>query len=175
METHKTCSFLGHRKIDVNNGLNQRIKDCIEDLLVNHNVRIFLFGSKSMFNDLCHFLVSELREKYPDVKRICYTCKGEGCTIESERLECEKIYSSVLNREIRLLGFEEEFDHKTKDKAGRASYVERNQAMIDDSDFCIFYYDEKYLTPTKTNSGTRIAYEYALRKRKKIINLFNQK
>ena len=71
--------------------------------------------------------------------------------------------------------------------AGKASYVERNQAMIDVSDFCIFYYNEEYQPPRRkrTNrdlstyqpkSGTRLAYEYAVQKSKKadkvVINMF---
>ena len=172
MEKHKTCSFFGHRKIDANNNLKQKLKDCIEDLIVKCNTQTFLFGSKSNFNDLCHSIVSELKEKYPNIKRICYTCKSESCTLESERQKCEKIYSSVLKREVHLLGFEEEFEHKTKYVAGRASYIERNQAMINDSEFCIFYYNENYVPLAKTNSGTFLAYEYALRKKKNVINLF---
>ena len=172
METHKTCSVFGHRKIEASNALKQSVKECIEGLIVKHNVLSFLFGSKSNFDDLCHSVVSELRKKYPNVKRICYTCKSEGCTLETEREKCEKAYSRFLNREIHLLGFEEEFEHKTKYDAGRASYIERNQAMIDDSDFCIFYYNENYVPSTNTNSGTKIAYEYAVRKKKKVINLF---
>ena len=39
---------------------------------------------------------------------------------------------------------EEEVEHKTKYTAGKASYIERNFAMIDDSDYCIFYYDNNY-------------------------------
>ena len=71
-----------------------------------------------------------------------------------------------------MLGFEEEFEHKTKYEAGRASYVERNQAMINDSDYCVFYYDKNYFPLTRTKSGTKLAYEYAVRKNKKVINLF---
>ncbi len=174
MQKHKTCSFFGHRKIELTNSLKQRVKDCIEDLIINYNVQTFLFGSKSDFNDLCHFVVSELKEKYPNIKRICYTCKSEGCTLESERQELEKIYSWYLNQEIHLLGFEEEFEHKTKYTAGRASYIERNQAMITDSDYCVFYYNKNYIPPTKTNSGTKIAYEYATKNNKNVINLFKQ-
>ncbi len=77
-----------------------------------------------------------------------------------------------MNKKVYLLGFEEEFEHKTKYEAGKASYVERNQAMIDDSDFCAFYYNKNYLPSTKTNSGTKIACEYAIRKKKNVINLF---
>ena len=171
MLKHKTCSFFGHRKININNKLKQRIKDCVENLIINNNIETFLFGSKSDFNDLCHNVVSELRKKYPNIKRICYTCKSEGFILETEREEREKIYSRFLNQEVHLLGFEEEFEHKTKFNAGRASYIERNQAMIDDSDCCVFYYNENYTPPTKTNSGTKIAYKYALKKNKHIINL----
>ena len=71
-----------------------------------------------------------------------------------------------------MLGFEKEVEHKTKFQAGKASYIERNQAMIIDSDFCVFYYDKNYVPLTKTNSGTKIAYEYAKKKMKRTINLF---
>ena len=71
-----------------------------------------------------------------------------------------------------MRGFEEEFEHKTKYEAGKASYIKRNQAMIDDSDFCVFYYNEDYTPSTKTNSGTKIAYKYAIKMKKKVINLF---
>lgn len=172
MEKHKTCSFFGHRTLDTHSNLKQRIKDCVVDLITNSNVEIFLFGSKSSFNDLCHSVVSEVKEKYPNIKRVYYTCKSETCTLEKERQKLEKIYSKILNQEIHLLGFEEEFEHKTKYTAGRASYVERNQAMINDSDFCVFFYNKNYVPTTKTNSGTKIAYEYAIKKKKNVINLF---
>ena len=59
--------------------------------------------------------------------------------------------------------------------------------MIDNSNYCIFYYNENYipilkrqaknhaLSPIGRNSGTKIAYEYAIKKKKLIINLFNHK
>ena len=67
------------------------------------------------------------------------------------------------------------------ENAGRASYVERNQEMINKSDFCIVYYDENYAPPKRKNSrrdltdyqpksGTKIAYDYAVKKKKIIIN-----
>lgn len=171
MEKHKTCSFFGHRKLETTITLKQKIRICIEEMITKYNVQTFVFGSKSKFNDLCHLIVSELKEKYPNIKRIFYTCKSERCTLEIEREKLEKLYSRLLNQEICLLGFEKEFEHKTKHEAGRASYIERNQAMINDSDYCVFYYDKNYVPSTNTNSGTKIAYEYAVRKKKKVINL----
>ena len=93
--------------------------------------------------------------------------------LENERACWEKIYSRLEKYHIGLFCVEEEVEYKTKWTSGKAQYVERNQAMIDDSDFCIFYYNKNYHPQTKTNSGTKIAYDYALRKNKKVINLFN--
>ena len=179
---YKICSFFGHRKIDITEELKQKLKCVIEDLIVNHNVQIFLFGSKSEFDELCHLLVTEIKESYPKIKRIVYTCKSESCILETEREKWERIYSNVFNKSVELLGVEEEFEHKTKYTAGKAGYLERNQAMIDNSEYCIFYYDKNYKPPqrklSKSNlsfyqpqSGTSLAYKYAKQKQKVIINV----
>ena len=56
--------------------------------------------------------------------------------------------------------------------------------MIDNSTYCVFYYNENYTPPlkrtpkrntvstSKRNSGTKIAYDYAMKKKKQIINLY---
>ena len=62
--------------------------------------------------------------------------------------------------------------------------MKRNQAMINDSDYCVFYYDEKYEPELRKysknsigyyqpNSGTKLAYNYAKSKRKIIYNIKN--
>lgn len=58
-------------------------------------------------------------------------------------------------------------------------------AMIDDSDYCVFYYDSSYRPKrkcisnksisglwTSEKSGTALAYKYAQKKKKRIINVF---
>ena len=45
-------------------GIDPRLKNYIEDLIVNHNVNTFLFGSRSDFDFVCHKIVTELKEKY---------------------------------------------------------------------------------------------------------------
>lgn len=177
------CSFFGHRTIEITEELKQKLKTIIEHLIVNNNVSTFLFGSRSEFNYLCHLIVTELKEKYPNIKRIAYTCRSETCVLERERQKWEGIYSHFEKREVHLLGVEEEFEHNTKYSSGKASYVERNQAMIDDSDYCVFYYDENYEPKARKysyrsthyyqpKSGTKLAYNYAKQKRKVVINLF---
>lgn len=172
------CSFFCHRKIEITERLKQKVKAIIEDLIINHKVSTFLFGSRSDFNYLCHLVVTELK----DIKRVAYTCMSETCILESERQKWEEIYSNFEKHEIHLLGVEEIFEHNTKYTSGQASYVERNQAIINDSDYCIFYYDENFQPKMRKyssrsvnyyqpKSGTILAYKYAKQKRKIIINI----
>lgn len=183
MKECKTCSFFGHRKIEATKELKYKLTKIIEELIVNNNVEIFLFGSRSEFDELCHMIVTELKEKYPEIKRIAYTCQSETCILEHEREMWEKIHSQFENKKVRLMGFEEEHEHEKKYVAGKASYIERNQAMIDDSDYCVFYYNEDYRPKLRKwsirsasfyqpKSGTAIAFDYAKKKQKDIINLF---
>ncbi len=44
---------------------SQKSKRVLIDLIENHSVQIFLFGSKSEFNSLCLKIVSELKREYP--------------------------------------------------------------------------------------------------------------
>lgn len=178
----KICSFFGHRKIVITEELKEKVKRVIEDLIVNHNVLTFLFGSRSDFDYLCHLVVTELKEKYPNIKRLSYTCRSEPCTLEGERAHWEEVYSYFRKEKVTLLGVEEEIEHKTKYTSGRVSYVERNQAMINDSDYCIFYYDENYQPEMRKHSkrcigyyqpksGAALTHTYAKQKKKIIINV----
>ena len=62
--------------------------------------------------------------------------------------------------------------------AGYRSYIKRNQAMIDICDILITYYDKGYKPTNRLRisrkSGTGIAFEYAIKKNKRIINLYEQ-
>ena len=65
-----TCCFIGHRKIKKTAELKNNLSKIIERLITENDVDTFLFGSKSQFNDLCWELVTELKEKHPEIKRI---------------------------------------------------------------------------------------------------------
>lgn len=177
------CCFIGHRKINLTKELEQKLSEIIEDLILFNDVKIFNFGSKSEFNDICHRIVTNFRDKYPDIKRISYTCMSESCILEKEREYWEKLYSSFKKSKINLLGVEDEIEYKAKYSSGKASYIERNYSMIDSSDYCIFYYDKDYVPERKSSkneyiikiakSGTKIAYDYAKRKNKIVINILD--
>ena len=186
----KTCSFFGHRKIKDTISLRNRVKNAIVNLIEHFGVSVFFFGSRSEFDTLCHEIVTDLRDKYPHIKRKAYTCRSETCILENEREKWEEIYAHFEKRPVTLLGVEEEVEHKTKYTAGKAQYVERNQAMIDDSDYCLFYYDPFYQPPRRKyskrsigdyqpKSGTQLAFDYANQRKRAgkeltIINVYEE-
>ena len=164
-----TCCFFGHRKIDKTPELIERLTKEIEVLIIEKDVNAFYFGSKSEFDDLCHNVVTELKVKSPHIKRIY---------VRSAFQHIPDWYEDSL-----LQHYEDTYFPEHMEKAGKASYVERNQEMINQSDYCIVYYDENYLPPRRKNSrrdltdyqpksGTAVAYEYAVKKKKEIINIF---
>lgn len=153
MKEFLTCCFIGHRKIKYSLDLEERLTKLIEDLIISFNVGVFLFGSRSQFNDLCYNVVTGLMKKYPHIKRIY---------VRAEYNYDDKTMSYMLDK------YEQTYFPKQIINAGRYSYVERNQIMINQSEFCVFYYDKGY---NISNSGTKISLDYAIKRNKKIFNV----
>ena len=163
---HSVC-FIGHRKIEDTPELRERLRGILQELFNNGTVN-FIFGDHSAFDDLCYELVTELKEKYPAIKRINFRKDYED--------------TNDYTMQFLIVGYEESICPKGVGSAGRASYIERNQAMIRESDVCIFYYDENYqpsrrktshrdLFDYQPKSGTAVAYAYAVQKKKTVYNL----
>ena len=148
------CCVFGHRKINETVELRTQLFTTIEGLIVENGVDTFLFGSKSRFNDLCYEIVSELKEKYHHIKRVY---------VRAEFPVIDESYERYLLSRYEGTYFPEKLHH-----AGKAVYVERNFEMIDNSHYCIVYFNESY-TPAKRKSGTRIALDYAVKQQKEII------
>ena len=97
----KVCCFIGHRKIEKSVELTQRVSAVIQDLMENKGVTIFLFGSRSEFDDLCHDIVTELQKNNPQIKRIMYTCRSEYACMKEKKEERERIARTVTKRDIK--------------------------------------------------------------------------
>ena len=145
----RTCCFFGHREIDETVELKEWLKSTIESLIANESVDTFLFGSRSRFNSLCHELVSEMKTKHPQIKRIYV------------RAEYPVISDSY--REYLLMEYEDTYYPESVVGANRLAYIKRNQEIIDKSRFCVVYYNEEYVS-----KGTKQALDYARRKNKEI-------
>lgn len=145
----RTCCFFGHREIDETEELKEWLKGTVESLIVNEGVDTFLFGSRSRFNSLCYELVSAMKTKHPQIKRIYV------------RAEYPIISDSY--REYLLKEYEDTYYPESVVGANRFAYIKRNQEIIDKSQFCVVYYDKEYKA-----KGTRQALDYALRRNKAI-------
>ena len=156
MKKSYTCCVFGHRTINETEELKTKLTEIIEKLIVGKNVDTFLFGSRSRFNDFCYELVTKAKEKHPHIKRIY---------VRAEYPYINEEYKNYL-----LKSYEETYYPKEIIGAGRAVYIERNYEMINNSQFCIVYYDESTLSETR-KSGTKIALDYAAKKEKHIIKL----
>lgn len=152
------CAFIGHRKIEKTEMLKNRLAQTVKNLIENKDVDTFLFGSRSEFDDLCYEVVTELRKIYPHIKRV---------EVRSLNEHLPKMYL-----DITLQYFEESFFPEQAHNAGYRSYIKRNQAMIEKCDVLVTYCKMDYIPPTRTNSGTILAVQYAQKKKKRIINLF---
>ena len=166
----KVC-FIGHRTVADTEKVKTKLINIILTLIEN-GADTFLFGSRSDFNSLCWEVVTKLKEKYPNIKRVCYNAPHETAfTSKEERENCERLFSQTVNPQKEL-------------KANKNAYIMRNQAMIDASDVCVFYYNKDYMPPMRKSanrylpdyqpkSGTATAFAYAAQKKKQIINLFD--
>ncbi|MEE0945582.1 MAG: SLOG family protein [Acutalibacteraceae bacterium] len=152
----KTCCVFGHRTIKENEELRKKLYEIIEKLILTEKIDTFLFGSKSRFNDLCLEIVTEIKEKYPHVKRIYVRAEFKDISDDYKKYLLKK-YEDTYYPE-KIIG------------SGRAVYVKRNYEMIKNSRFCIVYYDES-VAPTTRKSGTKIALDFAVKQKKDIIYL----
>lgn len=169
METENvTCCFFGHRKISEADRLKIKVYEVMENLILHKKVDTFLMGSKSGFDRLCREVVSALKEKYTHIRRIYVRAEFPYINDDYEKYLLKNCEETYYPERVR--------------NAGKAVYVERNCEMIDKSEYCIVYFKDGYLPKRRKNnkrdlfdyqpkSGTDIAYQYALRKKKAIINV----
>lgn len=163
----KACCFIGHRKVIEPEKIKERLKIIVTELL-HQDYSVFYFGSKSCFDDIALEVVTELKQEYPLIKRVY---------VRSMYSEVDELYKNYL-----LESYEDTYMPDGIENAGRASYVKRNQSMINVSDCCVFYYLENYSPEQRKQSkrdlfayqpkrGTKVAYDYAIKKKKLIINV----
>ncbi len=142
--------------------------ETVKDLITEKNVDAFPFGSKSAFDEFCLAVVTELKNKYPRFRRVYVRTKFSYV---------DESYTTYL-----LQSYNHTYYPERMINAGKAAYVERNYEMIDNSSYCIIYYDENYMPPRQRNSkrdvsdcqpssGTKRAYDHAIKKNTAANNL----
>ena len=151
----KICSFFGHRKINESNDLYNKVYNIIIDLVEKEGVDTFYFGGFGEFDDLCYAIVSKLKEKYCFIQRIY--CLEDIRYINP--LKRPKYLKSEDYESFIYLPLSYDYCYT------RIYY--RNCAMIDSSDYVVFY------AMPKNDSGAYKALKYAIRTKKPIVNLYD--
>ena len=162
----KVC-FIGHRRVEATEELCSALRGLLLEL-IREGATDFLFGDHSQFNDLCYDAVTTLRQDYPQLCRV--------------KLRTGDPELSDYAKRFFLDGYEDNICPAGVAAAGRAAYVERNQAMIRESDVCVFDYDPAYSPPRRRvskhsvtdyqpQSGIALAYAYAVKSGKRVVNL----
>lgn len=144
--------FIGHRKVEEKTVTEREVK-ILAEKLIEKGFNKFIFGDRSEFNDMCYKIVTEKRKCFPKIQRIHFGTNYENADEYTEK--------------FLKIGYEDSICPKGISKAGKSVYIQRNFAMIDESEICVFYYDGGIL-----KSGTATAFKYASNKNKKIINLW---
>ncbi len=153
--SEKICSFFGHRDANITDRLYAMTTTEIMKA-VELGYRTFYFGGYGDFDDLCHEILTKIKDENPELKiRRIYCVSQEKYLYKSVR---------YFNREDN-----DEIIYRLPSFSGWYKNIYfRNCAMIDQSNLIIFYAE------SKENSGAYKAYKYAKNKRdKQIINLWD--
>ena len=152
MQENKICSFFGHREVAITEELYAMTTAEIRKA-VDFGCRVFYFGGYGVFDELCYEIVTNIKKENPERELQRVYC------VAQERYLRKK--SKYFNREDY-----EEIVYLTPAFEGwYKSIYYRNCAMIDNSDFVIFYAEKR------ENSGAYKAYSYAKKKKKTLVNL----
>ena len=164
-----SCCIIGHRKIKEFMLVTMATRDKLIDLIKNRNVSVFKFGYYGEFNDFCYKTLSGLKFIYPHIKLILYTLNNE-IAYTFEEAEQYKSKSKIRDKDFKYQCFDE-FVYLDDIDETKFKYacVLRNKKLIDESDFYLIYHREDYSLPNNRNSGTKIAYDYACKQKKKMI------
>ncbi len=70
LEKNQTCCFIGHKAMIETDRLLEAVRIAVEKLITEKDINTFLFSGKTKFDNLCFYIVSDLKMKYPHIRRI---------------------------------------------------------------------------------------------------------
>ena len=146
----KIIAFFGHSKIGVKN-IREKLKNAVEANLCEEVY--CLVGTHGDYDELAISVCRELKKVYTQMKIIMVFS-----SVNILKNNCREIYEDV---ETMIYDIEQEHFKKR--------IIVSNRCMVNDCDMVICYVDMK-----KYGSGAKQAVEYAMKRGKDIINLFQE-
>ena len=166
------CCFIGHRKLELDFP-KEYLFNVIKHLIVDIGVRKFLFGCNSEFNDLCHQIVTSFKQTYPDIVRINYPLASSAKIISKTKQDLEETLKKFYQHNIYICDYDEFVTPFESSKSGGYLYIKRNFEMVKNSDLIVAYLrnakSKNNKTNRTTNSGTKLAVDFAINLKKDII------
>jgi len=152
----KICSFFGHREIEETEALKESLTAEILKT-IDLGCRTFYFGGFGEFDALAHKTVTQIKNLRPEIpiKRL-FCVQSEYYLRKKHKYINLDEYEDVIYVEPSFMGWYKRI------------YF-RNCAMIDKSDYVIFYAENR------NDSGAYKAQKYAKKNKKNYINLWELK
>lgn len=145
------CSLFGHSEFWSNADLECRIKSEIIDCVENRNLTEFLLGGYGGYDISCAKYIRELKTIYPQIKSYLVLAYLDKKFDEYDKEYIKKTFDDIIYPPIENV-------------PKRFAILKRNEWMIDNSDYVIFYVNHSW-------GGASKMLEYATRKKKDYINL----
>ena len=156
----RICCFTGHRNIleEDYNKIYDLTKTTIENLILNKEVTYFKVGGARGFDTICSLCILELKKKYNYIKLILILpCKNQHIKWNEKDKE---LYNIVLENADEIIYISEEYT--------RSCMLERNDKLLENSNYCICYLREKTV-----KGGTLYTFNRAKKLNIKIFNIIN--
>ena len=150
-------AFIGPDNFERTKEIMARLRDVIVKLVVSEGADIFLFTNEGFFDNACWQIVTKLQELYPNIRRIYARTEYED---EDEFLQGI------------MICYEDTFIPNAVSKAGISANFIRNKIMVDACDVLITYCDVDNVQMPRIKGDSEITVEYAHKKKKRVINLF---
>lgn len=150
-----TVCFFGHRRIDDWDVAEQKVYNFAGELIRRHEYVDFMVGREGDFDQIAAAAIRRAKQAVFDANSSLIWVQPYQ---RAEYLRDPAAYDCYYDR-VELCEASESAHPK-------AAIQCRNRAMIDRSDLCVFYVE-------KASGGAWQTMQYAIRKHKQIINLFD--
>ncbi len=141
-------TFIGHGQLPISNELKEQIQNTVKENISTAPVTFFC-GGYGTFDFACAHIVKDLQVKYPHIRSVFvtpYRDERRIATFKELHLYDEILYPGLENVPKRF------------------AILVRNEYMVDHADLVIAYVEHEY-------GGAYKALTYAMRKKKRVINL----
>ena len=168
----KSCCFIGPTTRERGRGVFAIIKRLIFKLAFDEGIVTYYFGNDGSFSNASYHSATDLKvsHTHPPVKRILVPVVGQNLVLDDNSLECRQFLNNWDIPFVLRKVYDEilEWEHEFEESDIAEEY--RNYLLVDTCDVCVFYLEDE----ASEDDPVRIAYNYAVSKNKRVINVYEK-